>query len=317
MLQLSTMTTIATKIAGVAGLYLKKRSPEILLGTGVASGVAAVATAIVIAPKASKVVEECKQSFAVVKEAKDGVADGTIPEEKYSMADYRKDLAIVSLQSALKIGKAYAPVLALEAVSILAVLASFKVLKSRNLALAAAYAGVKKLAETRKKFISDYRDEVKKKIGEKEEATINEKVVTKQHKDRGDKIGKNGSPTNRVLPADPYLSENARCFCEDNTWMWRDNAEQNMMTLKGIQAHANDMLRVKGHLFLNEVYDMLGFDHTPEGAVTGWVENGRGDGYVDFGFTDMSRAQTRMFIDGSTPDVWLDFNVDGVIYDLI
>lgn len=40
--------------------------------------------------------------------------------------------------------------------------------------------------------------------------------------------------------------------------------------LNAVERHANDQLRWKGHLFLNEVYKMLGMPETRLGAVMGW-----------------------------------------------
>ena len=80
------------------------------------------------------------------------------------------------------------------------------------------------------------------------------------------------------------------------------------------QAQANDMLKSQGHLFLNEVYDMLGFKRTTAGAVVGWIYDDKkpyGDNFVDFGMTEIRRNDAdsdeykRAFI--------LDFNVVGDI----
>ncbi len=50
------------------------------------------------------------------------------------------------------------------------------------------------------------------------------------------------------------------------------------------------------------------------GAIVGWVINGDGDGYIDFGMYDPG---SNLFINNIEPRILLDFNVDGVIYDKI
>ena len=40
--------------------------------------------------------------------------------------------------------------------------------------------------------------------------------------------------------------------------------------LNAVERHANDQLRWKGHLFLNELYKMLGLPETRMGSVMGW-----------------------------------------------
>jgi hypothetical protein len=87
-----------------------------------------------------------------------------------------------------------------------------------------------------------------------------------------------------------------------------------MTFLIGMQNHFNDMLRINHNVFLNEIYDALGFERTPIGALVGWTDDGDGDGFVDFGLFTNENAR---FVNRLEPVVLLDFNVDGVIYDKI
>ena len=92
------------------------------------------------------------------------------------------------------------------------------------------------------------------------------------------------------------------------------------MFLRRQQDYANEKLRSKGHLFLNEVYDMLGIHRTKAGNVVGWIydeKNPVGDNYVDFGIYDIHKEQNRDFVNGIERSILLDFNVDGPILDLI
>ena len=52
--------------------------------------------------------------------------------------------------------------------------------------------------------------------------------------------------------------------------------------------------------------------------MVGWVmSKDNGDNYVDFGIYDMNNPAARRFVNGAERSILLDFNVDGVIYDLI
>ena len=79
----------------------------------------------------------------------------------------------------------------------------------------------------------------------------------------------------------------------------------------------NDLLISRGHVFLNEVYDALGFERTEAGNVVGWVLNKDGDNYIDFGIYDITSPGGRLFVNGQEPSILLDFNVDGYILNTL
>jgi hypothetical protein len=105
-------------------------------------------------------------------------------------------------------------------------------------------------------------------------------------------------------------------FFDEYSGTWSKDPEYNYIFLRCQQQWANDMLKARGHLFLNEVYDALGLQRTKAGSVVGWIISENGDNYVDFGvFDDTQNA--RDFVNGRQGSILLDFNVDGVIYDRI
>ena len=93
------------------------------------------------------------------------------------------------------------------------------------------------------------------------------------------------------------------------------------------QAAANRKLHRCGHLFLNDVIDILdpygnGMHHTPEGQVVGWIlspDDPTKENRVDFGVTNYVENNDALnnFIDGFERSVLLRFNCDGVIIDKI
>jgi hypothetical protein len=99
--------------------------------------------------------------------------------------------------------------------------------------------------------------------------------------------------------------------------MWQRQYGQNQFFINCQQNYANERLRARGHIFLNEVYDMLGFERTKQGAVVGWLLNGEGDGYVDFGVFKNNEDTVSRFLNHHERNILLDFNVDGIIYDKI
>ena len=93
-----------------------------------------------------------------------------------------------------------------------------------------------------------------------------------------------------------------------------------MFFLQQQQNYLNDKLKRQGYLFLNDAYKALGFDVTKAGQVVGWIYDENhpiGDNYVDFGIFNINSEAARRFVNGLEKCIWLDFNVDGDILDLI
>lgn len=114
-------------------------------------------------------------------------------------------------------------------------------------------------------------------------------------------------------------SQYARVF-DDGCTGWTRDAEYNLLFLRQQQTYANDLLKARGHVFLNEVYELLGIPKSKEGQIVGWVyeeNNPIGDNHIDFGIYDCSTVAQRNFINGFERSVLLDFNVDGCILDRI
>ena len=79
----------------------------------------------------------------------------------------------------------------------------------------------------------------------------------------------------------------------------------------------NNELRIKGHIFLNDVYRALGLPETKAGQYVGWVTSSTvGDGVIKF--TNVSTGENIEDIDDlDDPTVLLDFNVDGDIINIL
>ena len=98
-------------------------------------------------------------------------------------------------------------------------------------------------------------------------------------------------------------SKYARIFDENNV-NWSKDQKANLMFLKCQQTYATDLLRKKGTVFLNEVYEMLGLPRSQEGCVVGWHYDEKkpiGDNYIDFDLFNVSVLNM----------IAIDFNVDG------
>ena len=93
--------------------------------------------------------------------------------------------------------------------------------------------------------------------------------------------------------------------------------QYNQLFLKAQQNYWNNMLQNRGHVFLSEIYDSLGIERTQASMIVGWMLGAEGgDNFIDFGIFDGENAKARDFVNGYEKSILLDFNVDGVIYDL-
>lgn len=292
------------------GFAFKKHSPEILVAAGVIGTVASGVMACRATTKLSAILEESKGNLDQIHEYVE--TEGF--SEKYTEEDSKKDLAIVYAQTGVKLVKLYAPAVAIGAVSIAAIIGGHKILRKRNVALAAAYATIDK-------GFKEYRGRVIERFGKDLDRELKYNIKAKEIEETVvDENGKEKTVKKTISVADPNLHSDYARFFDDGCTGWDKDAEYNLMFLKRQQNYANDLLKSRGHLFLNEVYDMLGIPRTKAGNVVGWIydeKNPVGDNFVDFGIYDIYNEKARDFVNGYERTILLDFNVDGDILDMI
>lgn len=292
---------------------IKKHSPEILIVAGVVGTVTSAVMACKATTKLSEILDETKDTLDTIH---DGVKNGHIMGTEYTEENGKKDTTIVYVQTGLKIAKLYAPAVALGTLSLVSIVASNNILRTRNAALAAAYATVDK-------GFKEYRGRVVERFGKELDRELKYNIKAKEIEETVvDENGEEKKVKKTVDVVDPNTISDYARFFDDGCKGWDKNAEYNLMFLKQTQCYANDQLKTRGHLFLNEVYDMLGIPRTKAGNIVGWVydENNpdhEGDNYVDFGIYDLYNERKRAFVNGYERTILLDFNVDGDIWSLM
>lgn len=306
-------TEIMTKLTRTfnrTGLKLKKHSPEILLVAGAVGAVTSTVMACKATLKVNEVLEDTKQKIDTIHQ----VSSDSAMAEKYTEEDSKKDLAIVYTQTAVKFIKLYGPSVALGVVSLGCMIGSNRILNKRNAALAAAYAAVDK-------SFKDYRGRVVERFGKQLDKELRYNIKAQEVEEiTTDENGKEVVTKSTVEVADPNSYSPYAIVFDDGNEGWDPDPERSKFFLIQQQNWANERLKSRGHLFLNEVYDMLGARRTKAGAQVGWVydeTNCFGDNYVDFGIFDTTRSKARDFVNGYEKVIVLDFNVDGYILDLI
>lgn len=298
----------ATRMVHKVGFKLKKHSPEILVVTGVTGVVVSSVMACKATTKAGDIVAAHNKEMDKIHRASE------LKVAEYTAEDVKKDTVIAYTQTAVKFIKLYGPSVVLGATSIAFILGGHNMLRKRNVALAAAYTAVDK-------GFKEYRSRVVERFGEELDKELRYNIKAKEIEETTtDAKGKEKTVKKTVSVADPNgYSDYARVF-DNGSYGWSKDAESNLIFLKQQQNWANDVLKSKGHLFLNEVYDMLNIPRTKAGQVVGWIydeDHPTGDNFVDFGIYNLNIEKARDFVNGYERSIVLDFNVDGPILDMI
>ena len=291
---------------------IRKHSPEILLAAGLVSLVTSAVMACRATTKLSDIQTETDEKLAEV-----DAAIATMEEEVYSEEDAKKDKTIIYGKHALNIVKLYSPWVALAGLGVASICASHGIMVNRQAAIAAAY---KALDEGYK----IYRKRVTERYGEDADKQIRygikaEEVIVTETDENGKKHKVKKTEFN--LDEDYENPSVYAKFFDELCPAWRDDSELNLVFLHARENEANYRLRAQGYLFLNDVYDMLSIPRTKAGQVVGWVYSydgeGEGDNRISFNIYERNDQVAKDFVNGREKSILLDFNVDGVINDIL
>lgn len=302
-----------------------QNKPEIMLAAGILGIVGATILACRATRKAEELISdrnEEENDFLYSEGCKEKIEeDGTkviVPAREITDED-RKVVKKIYVKYGLKVAKCYAPVVALELASFGLIIKANSVQKDRLSGLAAAYMAVDQAYKKYRQAVINELGEEKDiefrtgaKKGKLQEIVEDEEGNKKLEKTEGYRL-EDGT----------YVDEYSRFFdesCPD----WKKSPELNKQFLMIQQSQANEKLKIQGHLFLNEVYDMLGIPRSAAGAMVGWLypsdrfNNLQINGFVDFGMTDVYKnPNCPDFINGYERSILLNFNPDGCIYKYI
>jgi len=297
-MNLKSISNMVTSRMGRQVLKVRKHSPVLLFTAGVVGVVGAAVLASRATLQLDEILSDAEADLFKIR---------TAEHAKYTEEMRNHDTVLIYTRTGLRIARAYAPAIGVGVLSIFALTGSHIILTKRNAGLTAAYALLDKT-------FRQYRARVQEELGVDKETELRYALTDREVFD--DATGEAKTVRDRMTSGTLY----ARLFDETNQ-NWNPQHQYNQMFLASQQQYCNDKLRAQGHLFLNEVYDMLGMERSKEGAVVGWIydkcDDHQGDNYVDFGIFVGNRDQGMRFARGYEKSIWLDFNVDGVIWDKI
>ena len=237
--------------------------PEILLGVGIVSVVAAAVVACIKTKDVEPIVENTKEKI----EELDYIKDNPCVEEAPTFKEYIR----VYGRAGWKIAKVYAVPSLVMAGGILCIIGSHGDLKARNKRLAADLIATQALFQ-------EYRRRVSEAIGEENERKIfmgaTEDKYLVQEVDENTGEAEEHEETSIIFNEGPG-SMYARNFTPEtsNEYYCRSQVDY---FLDAKIAHLNWLLEQVPFITLNEVYDELGFKgkygKCPEGMVVGWTK---------------------------------------------
>ena len=210
---------------------IKKYSPEILLATGIGSGIAAG----YFTYKKSENVHQYLDNMERLMEE-----EGYEPTKKELVIDISKELAIPIV---LTIG------------SITAVVASYKIQNNRILGLSAA------LTATTAEY-TRFQNRTKEIVGEKKYEEISHPVVKETV------TNEEGKEVETTTPVETLFDG---VWWKNSEFAVSDDFDYNMQYVESLKAQLELTQFNKNGLVLNEVLETLGMDKSRQGALLGWM----------------------------------------------
>lgn len=304
----------ATQMLAKGKFKLKKASPTIMVVGAAIGGVTAAVLACKATLKAEDILEKHNKTVADIHSTKQQVDDG----ETYTDEDMKKDITTAYLQTGIQLAKVYAPAVTLGGLSLACMFGSHHIMSKRNASLTAAYIAIDKaFSEYKSRVTERFGDRVQHELEHNIKAVEVESTVKKE--DGSEEAIKEYKDIARDVD-DPYSM-----IFDESCGLWEKDAMMNAATIRSVESAANRRLKTNGHLFLNEVIDMLdpytkGAHRTAVGQIVGWVydpKDKKRHNYVSLGVDHYVPGNESLnnFIDGDERSVMLHFNCDGPIID--
>lgn len=299
---------------GVAGLTLSKHAPAIFTGAGVIGFIGTAVLSSRATLKANDVMAPHIESLFHIADAE---SLGEAGRAEYTAEDANRDKITVYCRLGVDLAKLYAPAIGLGVLSTVLVTGGYRIQAKRLAGVTAAYGVVSKAYENYQKQVEDALGEDGKKQLEQKALGVAQKQIDAYKAENGSETPITDAHVDSLLAA--YNVSQYGLVWDENCKNWEAHQDLALMILHAQQRYMNDVLRSKGYLLLNDVYKAVGAPETSAGAVVGWVyKGGDGDGYVSFGdFESRQYDEYHPRWGRNITRFILDFNVDGVIWDMI
>ena len=264
------------KLAGAAQLQWKVHKDDILFVGGMITDTLGTVEACRATLDLPDILDECKERLDEARETGD-----------------RKAIAGAYLRNVGQVASNYAKAGVLMAVGKGAITKSHRSLKKENAALTAAYVALEEKVRNSRKIAT---------------RKIVEEIETRE----------DGEEVRKEVPTIEYIDDKnpwARIYDVGNKNYLVGQPAVNLHNLRRIQDIANERLKIRGWMSINDIYELLGYPLVEHGYDFGWVRYDE-HVFIDFGMIEMTREELLDILDGSVEAIYLDFNVQGSIKDI-
>lgn len=298
-----------SRVLGKSSLWMSENAPSICIGTGLVCFGSAIVMACVQTTKAEEILDNHEDRMWKIEEAEKLAA--TNKDVAYTDKQRQLDTVRVYVGTVGRFARLYAAPIVLTASGTFLILYAHGLMRRRYAALMAAYT-------TLERGYSVYRQRVIDRLGPDADQYFRTGIETKEVTDF--EVDPETGESKPVVREETRFDQNttsmyARYFDEHSNEYQRD-LSSNLTFLRGQQMWFNHLLKQRGYVMLNEVYEALDIPPEPFGQVVGWFDDpSLGDPNIDFGLVNGIRAIDRT--DGQVYDkaILLDFNVHGPIWE--
>lgn len=287
---LSTFKNTFNAAVSNVSFKIEQKAPEICLVVGIVGVVGACVVACKATLSLPEIVEETKEKEEELKEQYDKTVTieegGDIQSSEKSEAELKNDIRKLYLGAGFNIAKLYIPAVLIGSIAIGLILKSHFAMVSRNIAICGAYAALQKeFDEYRKNVINKYGEDADKEMrfGINPDADESEESKTE---------------TTALIPARTRF-----IFDETTSDLWQKSLVYNIDFLSLTEHNANELLRAKRHLFVNDILEMMHMDPIQSGQDNGWVYDPMIEHKIVF----------TTYTTGDNSGIWFELNIDGDI----
>ena len=259
----------------------KEQSPAILLGLGIASGIAAMVALHKAVPQEEQAL--CEREIELEDIEDDFKKKKSVTEEE--IAEHRKARRDINVKAMKRLVKIYIPVAICGTLSLVCLFCSHRASMRRTAALQVAY-------DITKGKLEEQTEKMKEVVGLKKTTTVHDKVME-------DKVNADPPNSNNIIITG---GGSVICYDEYTGRYFYSDPESIRKTINDL----NEDIRTEMYISLNQFYHAIGLSNVRMGDDLGWnIEHGN----IDVSFTSMLTTEAKPGVPANTPILCLSYDV--------